>query len=134
MIKYIVKFRNLITLRLQKVKRVEPEIYAQVITPDKGYDALVRVEISGIPGTRADISGVTLTPPEALEGTVFVDVEGREVEGTMPNRGAYIKSMDGLDTNSIPIPLGYHNGSGVVALDDTIETRLSEIRKALAAI
>lgn len=69
-------------------------------------------KISGI-GTGADVSAVTATASQVLEGAVFVDAQGDPVEGTMPDRTGYGKAL----FPAIPytrIPEGYHDGTGMV--------------------
>lgn len=63
-------------------------------------------------GGGADVSVVTATPPDVLDGKVIVGADGEPVEGTMPNRGAVSYSLP--INGSYTIGNGYHNGSGKI--------------------
>ena len=43
----------------------------------------------------------------------------------MPTKGAYKQYIDGVYSTSTPIVEGYHNGAGMVSLDDTIPNIVS---------
>ena len=108
-----------------ETKTATPTKSQQNITPTAGK-VLSQVTVAPIPAAYQDVSGVTATAPNVLDGDIFVNAQGEEVEGTMPNNGAVNKTMDGLTTTSVSIPAGYTSG-GQVSLTDAIETALAAI-------
>lgn len=108
-----------------ETKTATPTKARQNITPTTGK-VLSQVTVAPIPAAYQDVSGVTATAPNVLDGDIFVNAQGEEVEGTMPNNGAVNKTMDGLTTTSVSIPAGYTSG-GQVSLTDAIETALAAI-------
>lgn len=108
-----------------ETKTATPTKSQQNITPTTGK-VLSQVTVAPIPAAYQDVSGVTATAPNVLDGDIFVNAQGEEVEGTMPNNGAVNKTMDGLTTTSVSIPAGYTSG-GQVSLTDAIETALAAI-------
>lgn len=108
-----------------ETKTATPTKAQQNITPTTGK-VLSQVTVAPIPAAYQDVSGVTATAPNVLDGDIFVNAQGEEVEGTMPNNGAVNKTMDGLTTTSVSIPAGYTSG-GQVSLTDAIETALAAI-------
>lgn len=115
------------SVSIQAVKSVIPTKSVQSVTPDSGYDALAGVNVAAIPENYADINGVTAAAADVLSGKVFVDGSGAETAGTMANNGAVNASINGTAVTAYTIPAGYHNGSGSVRLDNTIETALAAI-------
>lgn len=109
-----------------ETKFVTPTKSAQKITPTAGK-VLSEVNVAAIPDKYQDVSGVTATAANVLDGSYFVDKTGALVEGTMPNKGAVSASIDGLTTTSYTVPAGYHNGSGTVSLTNDIENALAAI-------
>ena len=109
-----------------EVKTAIPSRSSQVIKPSTGK-ILSQVTVNAISSDLQDVSGVTATAANVLDGTFFVTSEGALTEGTMVNRGANNQSIDGLTTTSVTIPQGYHNGQGKVSLTDDIETSLAAI-------
>lgn len=109
-----------------ETKTVTPTKTAQDITPTAGK-VLSKVTVAAIPDKYQDVSGVTAAAANVLDGTFFVDSTGAKTEGTMPEKGAVIGSIDGLTTTSYTIPAGHHNGSGTVSLTDDIENALAAI-------
>lgn len=70
-------------------------------------------KISGISNGGVDVSCVTATAGDVLEGKTIVDASGNNVDGSMPNKGAYNFALyNGYD--EMTIPKGYHNGSGKI--------------------
>lgn len=110
-----------------QTKTVTPTESQQDITADEGYDALSKVTVKPIPNNYADVSGVTATAPDVLANKIFVDTDGVESAGTMPNNGAVSGSIDGLMSTSYTVPAGYHSGAGTVTLTDDIETALAAL-------
>lgn len=109
-----------------ETKSVTPTKSAQDITPTAGK-VLSKVTVAAIPDKYQDVSGVTTTAANVLDGTYFVDKTGALVEGTMPDKGAVNATIDGLTTTSYTIPAGKHSGSGKVSLTSDIENALAAI-------
>lgn len=108
-----------------ETKTATPTKSQQNITPTAGK-VLSQVTVAPIPATYQDVSGVTATASNVIDGDIFVNAQGEEVEGTMPNNGAVNRTMDGLTTTSVSIPAGYTSG-GQVSLTNAIETALAAI-------
>lgn len=108
-----------------ETKTATPTKSAQDITPTTGK-VLSKVTVNAIPSQYQDVSKVTLKAAEALDGKIFVDATGAQIEGMMPNNGAISKTIDGLTTTSVTIAAGYTTG-GTVSLTDDIETALAAI-------
>lgn len=109
-----------------ETKTVTPSKSAQDVTPTAGK-VLSKVTVEPIPDEYQDVSGVTTTPENVLDGTYFVDSTGALKEGSMPDKGAVSATIDGLTTTSYTIPAGKHNGSGTVSLSNDIENALAAI-------
>lgn len=109
-----------------ETKTVTPTKAAQEVTPATGK-VLSKVTVAAIPDAYQDVTSVTATAAKVLDGAVFVDASGKQVEGTMVSRGAVSGSVNGLTTTSYTIPAGYHNGSGKVSLTGDIEAALAAI-------
>ena len=107
-------------------KSVTPTKLQQNVTPDSGYYGLDSVTVAAIPETYQDVSSVTAAAGDVLTGKVFVDAEGKNVTGTMPNNGALAMTIDGLTAASVTIPAGYTSG-GTVSLTGDIEDALAAI-------
>lgn len=106
-------------------KSVTPTKSAQIITPTAGK-VLSKVTVAKIPDAYQNVTNVTAVAPNVLDGDIFVDSTGAEVEGSMPNNGNTSKSIDGLTTTSASIPAGYTTG-GTVSLTNDIEDALAAI-------
>lgn len=109
-----------------ETKTVTPTKSVQKITPTSGK-VLSEVTVAAIPDKYQDVSGVTTTAANVLDGTFFVDKTGTLTEGTMPDKGAVNATIDGLTTTSYTIPAGKHSGSGKVSLTSDIENALAAI-------
>lgn len=62
-----------------------------------------------------DLSFVTATASDILEGRTGADSSGNAVNGSMTNRGAW--STTKTSNGDVPIPAGFHNGSGKVSVN-----------------
>ena len=109
-----------------ETKTVTPTKTVQNITPAAGK-VLSKVTVNPIPDAYQDVTGVTATAADVLDGSYFVDKTGALVEGTMPDKGAVNAAIDGLTTTSYTIPAGKHSGSGKVSLTNDIENALAAI-------
>jgi hypothetical protein len=109
-----------------ETKTVTPTKSAQDVTPTAGK-VLSKVTVAPIPDKYQDVSGVTATAANVLDGSFFVDTTGALVEGTMPDKGTVNATIDGLTTTSYTIPAGKHSGSGKVSLTSDIENALAAI-------
>lgn len=65
--------------------------------------------------TGSDVSGVTATAEDVVLGKVFVDSEGVETEGTMPDNGTVNVTLD-TSATSTTIAKGKHSGDGKVSI------------------
>lgn len=108
-----------------ETKTVTPTKTAQSITPASGK-VLSKVTVNAIPDAYQDVTGVTATAANVLDGEFFVTSAGVLTEGTMANNGAISKTIDGMNTTSVTIPAGYTSG-GTVSLTKDIETALAAI-------
>ena len=114
------------TFRLNlEVKRVTPTGSEQEVTATSGR-VIHKVIVDAIPAKYKDVSGVTATAANVLDGSYFVTSAGL-VEGTMPDMGTVTATIDGLTTTSYTIPNGKHSGSGKVSLTSDIESALAAI-------
>lgn len=108
-----------------ETKSATPSKTAQNITPSTGK-VLSKVTVNAIPDAYQDVTAVTATAAEVLDGKVIVDKTGAVLTGSMANNGAITGSIDGLTAMSFSIPAGYTTGGTV--------TLTSDIEEALAAI
>lgn len=108
-----------------ETKTATPTKSAQDITPTSGK-VLSKVTVAAIPSAYQDVTGVTATAANVLDGKYFVTASGVKTEGTMANNGAISKTIDGLSTTSASIPAGYTTG-GTVSLTSDIEDALAAI-------
>lgn len=99
-----------ITIVLEE-QSVTPSKSEQTVTPAAGK-LLKKVTIAPIPDAYQIVTGVTAVAGHVLAGDIFVDAEGNEVEGTMPNNGAVNKTLD-IYTQSYEVPEGYTPGGTV---------------------
>ena len=109
-----------------ETKSVTPTKSTQNIAPTSGK-VLSKVTVDPIPDAYQDVSGVTATAANVVDGNYFVDKTGTLVEGTMTDRGSVSATIDGLTTTSYTIPAGKHSGSGTVSLTADIENALAAI-------
>ncbi len=69
-----------------------------------------------------DSTDATATAAEILEGQTSY-ARGKKVSGTMKNNGAVSEAITSKDS-VYTIPIGYHDGSGTVQLDDTEKAKI----------
>lgn len=102
-----------VTITLEE-KTVTPTKSSQTVTPTGGK-VLSKVIVNPIPDNFQDISGVTITPEEVLDGETYVNAQGETVKGSMPNNGTVTQTLNTTKT-SYTIVEGYHNGEGKVSI------------------
>lgn len=100
-------------------KSVTPTKSQQVVTPATGK-VLSKVTVAPIPDNYQDVSPVTATAPHVLDGDIFVDATGSQVEGSMPNNGATSLTINPLTQESVTIPAGYTSGGSVTVTEDLL--------------
>ena len=108
-----------------QTKSATPTKAQQTIAADSGK-VLKTVTIAAIPDKYQDVSPVTAVAAHVLDGAIFVDANGNQVEGSMPNNGAVALTINPLTQGSVDIPDGYVKGGKVTLTDD--------LYNALAAI
>lgn len=118
-----------ITITVEE-RTVTPTKSAQTVTPASGK-VLSKVTVNPIPDNYQDISGVTITPNEVLDGETYVNAEGETVKGSMPNIGSETKTLNTTVT-SHTISEGYHNGEGKVSI--TLEEKNATPTKTVQSI
>lgn len=114
-----IKFKEAVFVRDESLdfqeKTVEPSRLVQEVVADTGFDGLKKVTVKEIPSNFQDVSATTAKKETVLQGEKFISADGQVVEGSMPNNGAVIETIDTQKT-SYTIPKGYHNGVGGVSL------------------
>lgn len=95
-------------------KSVTPTKAEQVIAPAAGK-VLSKVTVAAIPAEYQVVTAVDAEAEEVLIGKTIVDAEGNVVEGTMPNVGSVVKTLDATNGNqTLAIAKGFHDGTGAV--------------------
>lgn len=103
------------------------DLTGDTVTPDKILAGHTAHDKSGavIEGTctfDVDSTDATVTKAEMLDGKTAY-ARGSQVVGTMKNNGAVSANISSKD-EVFTIPIGYHDGSGTVAIDDTEKAKL----------
>ena len=107
-------------------KTVTPEKATISVIPSAGYYGLSDVTVNPIPDEYQDITGVTATAGDVLDGKFIVTNSGELTEGTMPDNGEVTGTIDGIYVDSYPLPVGFVDG-GSVTLSNSIELILGTI-------
>jgi hypothetical protein len=105
-------------------KTVQPTRSEQSITPTTGK-VLSKVTVGAIPANLIDTTDANAEASHILI-TKSAYVNGKKVDGTMPNNETITGTIDGLTETSYTIPAGYTAG-GTVTLTDDIEQALAAI-------
>ena len=103
-------------------KTATPTESQQVIEPSEGK-VIGSVTINRIPVKYGDTTNADASAANVLVGKkALTNVDGSAVEitGTMPNQGAFNRTLD-VSTPSVSVPMGYHNGEGAVSIQ--VETK-----------
>lgn len=96
------------------------------VTPSSGFYGLSNVTVNPIPDAYQDVSVVTATAEDVLDGKIIVENDGDVTEGTMANNGELNGAIDGLTITNYPLPSGYISG-GNVSFTNGIELILGTI-------
>lgn len=102
-----------------ETKSVTPTKSPQKITPTSGK-VITEFNVAAIPDQYQDVTPVTTQASHVLDGDIFVDATGKQVEGTMPNNGAQNLSINPLTQSSVSIPVGYTSGGTLTVTDDLL--------------
>ena len=104
---------------IAETKTVTPTKSAQEITPTAGK-VLTKVSVAKIPDQYQDVTPVNTQASHVLDGDIYVDATGKQVEGTMPNNGAQNLTINPLTQSSVQIPVGYTSGGTLTVTDDLL--------------
>ena len=102
------------------------DLTADTVTEDKLLKDVTAHDKSGAPITGqctfdADTQDATVAVAEILEGKTAY-ARGSKLTGTMPNKGAVTGTI--TDKTPYTIPMGFHDGSGTVGLDETESAKI----------
>ena len=101
-------------------KSATPTKGTQTVTPTAGK-LLSKVTVNPIPEAYQDITPQTVVPEHLLVGDIFVDEQGQEREGTMPDRTGSGATLTPA-SDEYTIPDGYHDGTGAVSVAHETKT------------
>lgn len=106
---------------------VKFDLTADTISADKLLKDFTAHDKSGAPITGtctydSDTQDATVAVAEILEGKTAY-ARGTKLTGTMPNKGAVTGTIATKDA-TYTIPMGFHDGSGTVAIDATEQAKL----------
>lgn len=106
---------------------------ADLVKGKKAHDK-TGAPIVGTSTKDADTSDATAGAAEILLGKTAY-VTGSKVTGTMPNNGAKTLNVSKKSV-SVPIPQGYHDGSGVAQIDPTEAAKVipNNIRQGISIL
>lgn len=82
-----------------------------------------------------DLTQDDITPDKLAKGIKAHDKSGAPIVGTMPNNGAKHLTITNKDT-PVPIPMGFHDGSGDAAIDADEAAKLipANIREGITVL
>lgn len=103
------------------------DLTADTVTPDALAKDITAHDKTGavIKGTStkdSDTSDATAAVAEILEGQTAY-ARGTKLTGTMPNKGGINETITTKD-EIITVPMGFHDGSGIVGIDPTEKEKL----------
>lgn len=103
------------------------DLTADSVTPDKLLKGATAHDMSGkkIEGActfDSDTKSATAKVAEVLSGSTFY-ARGEALTGSMPNNAAITETIDHKD-DEIVVPLGYHDGSGVIKIDSVEKAKI----------
>lgn len=75
----------------------------------------LKTKAQNLPNRGTDLSFVTATALDILAGKIGADSSGNAVNGSMTNNGAWSRTT--TSNGDVPIPAGFHNGSGKVSVN-----------------
>ena len=102
-------------------KSVTPTKSEQTVTPANGK-VLSSVTVAAIPAAYQDVTGVTATAADVVEGTYFVDEKGVKTEGTIVKQGAISGTLDVTTTEKAFEAGLYTAGSVSIVLEEKTAT------------
>lgn len=106
--------KKIAAIRVQEATTITPSKTEQTAVYPQRYTKGA-ITVAPIPDKYQDVSEVTTTADEVLEGNKFVDKNGNVVTGTMPICASYDAILDTTTTTHM-IPAGYHEGDGSVSI------------------
>lgn len=102
-------------------KSVTPTKEEQTISPSLGK-VISSVTVDAIPDEYQDVSGVTATAGDVVEGTYFVDAKGNKTEGTITKQGTISETLDTTTTSKAFDSGLYEAGSVSITLEEKSAT------------